>query len=173
MHSQSYQTGQYPKRSLSQTSATTTSSRSSQRSNEKKHSSTFSSNPIARRFRSASKPLDPIDIPQSHSRHRSSSMSQPRDIPRSAPSHHTYFDQNHGSTSPIQMSPDESSPRSPKGEFETKRASTPTRKNSGDHKRYSGTINHYGRHSNDWLFGGFSVRETVRDSFDKLRHKEG
>ncbi|KAJ5756024.1 hypothetical protein N7533_005567 [Penicillium manginii] len=170
MHSQSYQSGQYPKRSLSQTSTTTTSSRDSQHSNEKKHSST-SSNPITRRFRSASKPLHPIAIPQSHSRPKSVSMSQPRDIPRSAP-HNTYFDQDHGSTSPVQMSPDESSPRSPKGDFDPKRAPTPTRKNSGDHKRYSGTINHYGRHSNDWLFGGFSVRETVRDSFDKLRNKE-
>jgi hypothetical protein len=71
------------------------------------------------------------------------------------------------------MSPDESSPQSPKGNFGPKRASTPTRKNSDDYKRYSGTINHYGRHSNDWLFGGFSVRETVRDGFDKLRNREG
>lgn len=172
MHSQSYQSDQYPKRSLSQTSSTTASSRASQRSEEKKSSSAFS-NPITRRFRSASKPVTPIDIPLSNLREKSSSMSQPRDIPRSAPHHHTYFDQHHGSTSPVQMSPDESSPRSPKEEFGPKRASTPTRKDSGDYKRYSGTINHYGRHSNDWLFGGFSVRDTVRDGLDKLLSKEG
>ena len=39
-----------------------------------------------------------------------------------------------------------------------------------DHKRYSGTISHCGRHSNEWLFNNFSVRETVRDGIEKLRH---
>ncbi|KAK2756719.1 hypothetical protein FQN54_005165 [Arachnomyces sp. PD_36] len=42
---------------------------------------------------------------------------------------------------------------------------------SGDHKRLSGTVNHCGRHGNDWLFGGFSVRESVgklwKDEDDK------
>jgi hypothetical protein len=67
-----------------------------------------------------------------------------------------------------------SSPQSPKQDY-MKRAPTPTRSNSGDYKRYSGTVNHYGRHSNDWLFGGFSVRETVRGvrgSLDKLRNQD-
>lgn len=50
--------------------------------------------------------------------------------------------------------------------------STSSRKASNDHKRYSGTINHYGRHSNDWLFGGFSVRDTLRDGIDKLRNHD-
>ncbi|OJD10839.1 hypothetical protein ACJ73_09680 [Blastomyces percursus] len=42
----------------------------------------------------------------------------------------------------------------------------PKRKNSGggslsENRRLSGTVNHCGRHANDWLFGGFSVRESV------------
>ncbi|KAG5302537.1 hypothetical protein I7I50_03119 [Histoplasma capsulatum G186AR] len=42
----------------------------------------------------------------------------------------------------------------------------PKRKSSGgsslsDNRRLSGTVNHCGRHANDWLFGGFSVRESV------------
>jgi hypothetical protein len=40
---------------------------------------------------------------------------------------------------------------------------------SSSHKRYSGTLNHYGRHSNDWLFNGFSVRDTLRDGIEKLK----
>lgn len=36
-------------------------------------------------------------------------------------------------------------------------------------KRLSGTVNQRGRHGNDWLFGGFSVRE----SFGKLVHGRG
>lgn len=82
-----------------------------------------------------------------------------------------YFDQRDGSTSPNEMSPEPSSPQSSKQDF-PKRATTPTRKNSDDYRRYSGTVNHYGRHSNDWLFGGFSVRDTVRDGIEKLRHHE-
>jgi hypothetical protein len=47
------------------------------------------------------------------------------------------------------------------------------RSRSDSYKRYSGTINHYGRHSNDWLFGGFSVRDTLRDGIEKLKgHNE-
>lgn len=50
-----------------------------------------------------------------------------------------------------------------------------SRRSSDDYRRYNGTVNHYGRHSNDWLFGGFSLRDTVRDGVDRLRHhgKEG
>jgi hypothetical protein len=44
------------------------------------------------------------------------------------------------------------------------------RKSGEDYRRYSGTVNHYGRHSNDWLFGGFSLRDTVREGVDRLRH---
>lgn len=153
MHSQSYNSDTYPKRSLSQTSATTCSSCSTQRSDEKKRDRKLS-NPLASRlFRSGSKSPTPIDIPKSHKRR-------------------SYFDQHHRSHSPDQMSPEATSPRSPKQEYTTKRASTPARKNSDDYRRYSGTVNHYGRHSNDWLFGGFSVRGTVRDGIEKFRHHD-
>ncbi|OJJ47266.1 hypothetical protein ASPZODRAFT_1932937 [Penicilliopsis zonata CBS 506.65] len=47
---------------------------------------------------------------------------------------------------------------------------TTHRRNADDWRRYSGTVQHCGRHSNDWLFGGFSLRDTVRDGVDKLRH---
>ncbi|CAI7638097.1 unnamed protein product [Penicillium crustosum] len=159
MHTQS---NIYPKRSLSQTSATSTSSSShtSQFSQEKKRSRL--SKPISHLFRSKSPA--PIDTPKSHQ----DKMSQPRDIPQSYHKSSYFPDQDYTSTSPTEMSTSMGSPKvdSPK------RASTPTRKNSGDYKRYSGTVNHYGRHSNDWLFGGFSVRETVRDSLDKLRNQD-
>ncbi|KAF3388351.1 hypothetical protein F1880_004014 [Penicillium rolfsii] len=168
MHSQSYNSDTYSQRSLSQTSATTCSSRSTQGSEERKRGRKLS-NPLASRlFRSGSKSPTPIDIPKSHKRHQSSaSASHPRDIPRSAPGS-SYFDQQHHSYSPDRMSPEATSPQSPKQEY-NKRASIHTRKNSDDYRRYSGTVNHYGRHSNDWLFGGFSVRGTVRDGIEKLR----
>lgn len=170
MYSQSYHSDTYPKRSRSQTSATTCSSRSTQRSEEKKHGRTLS-NPLASKlFRSGNKSPTPIDTPKQHQRQSSACASHPRDIPRSAPEH-SYFD-HHRSQSPDQMSPRAASPQSPKQEYTTKHAPTTTRKNSDDYRRYSGTVNHYGRHSNDWLFGGFSVRETVRDGIEKLRHHD-
>lgn len=171
MHSQSYQSEYYPKRSLSQTSATTASSRDSQRSNEKKHSRHSSQPLTSKLFRSRSKSPTPIEIPMINLRQASSSMSQPRDIPRSTPGN-SYFDQDYRSTSPVDMSPGSTPPRYPKSEYTAKRASTPTRKNSDDYRRYSGTINHCGRHSNDWLFGGFSVRETVASGLEKLRNSD-
>lgn len=171
MHSQSYNSDTYPKRSLSQTSTTTCSSRSTQRSDEKKRSRNLS-NPLASKlFRPGSKSPTPIEIPKQHKRQSSATVSHPRDIPRSAPGH-SYFDHHHRSHSPDQMSPQATSPQSPKQEYITKRASTPTRKSSDDYRRYSGTVNHCGRHSNDWLFGGFSVRETVRDGIEKFRHHD-
>lgn len=79
------------------------------------------------------------------------------------------------SNSPTEMSPT-SSIASPRPSFSHSRMPsdgtigvTSTRSRSDKHKRYSGTLNHYGRHSNDWLFGGFSVRDTFRDGIDKLR----
>ncbi|KAJ5344127.1 hypothetical protein MYU51_003517 [Penicillium brevicompactum] len=151
MHSQSY-----PQRSLSQTST------SSSRSNQSKKSSRLPSKLSSKIFRSKSPA--PIDIPKTRT----------ANIPRSNPED-SYFSQSYTSNSPADMSPTISSPQSPKSDDEVKRASTPTRKTSGDYKRYSGTVNHCGRHSNDWLFGGFSVRESVRDGLEKLRHsdKEG
>ncbi|KAI2725979.1 hypothetical protein CBS147332_2866 [Penicillium roqueforti] len=156
MHTQS---NIYPKRSLSQTSTTSTSSHTTQFS-EKSHSKL--SNPLSILFRSKSPA--PIDIPKGQD---TMSMSQPRDIPQRNRKPSYFPDQGYTSVSP-QMS---ASMGSPKAGY-PKRASTHTRKNSDDYKRYSGTVNHYGRHSNDWLFGGFSVRETFRDSLDRLRGQD-
>ncbi|KAI1936853.1 hypothetical protein LOZ66_004360 [Ophidiomyces ophidiicola] len=36
------------------------------------------------------------------------------------------------------------------------------RRSASDHKRLSNTVNYCGRHSNDWLFNGFSIRDSVR-----------
>lgn len=163
MRSQSHQSGNYPRRSLSQTSSTTSSSRSTQQSDEKKRHRL--SNPLSSKlFRPESKSPAAIDIPKNRQ------SADAHFIPRSNPDA-AYFDQGHSSIRPVKMSPEPSSPRSAKLDF-GKRAPTPTRKNSDDYRRYSGTVNHYGRHSNDWLFGGFSVRDTVRDGIDKLRHHE-
>ncbi|CAL5865825.1 uncharacterized protein PFLUO_LOCUS31 [Penicillium psychrofluorescens] len=158
---------QHPKRSISLTSSTSNSSRDSQSFQEKPKANSLS----PQLFHSCSKSSSPVSTPDSSSR-QSMAASQPRDIPRSA-SKMSYFDgQHHHSTSLVQMSPDNSSPCSPREDFGTKGAPTPTRKTSDDYRRYSGTVNHFGRHSNDWLFGGFSVRETVRDGFEKLRHHD-
>lgn len=143
------------KRSFSQTS--TTSSRSSQSKRLPKLSSIFSS----KIFRSKSPA--PIDISKSHNHsqiHNNSNIS--------------YLPQGYTSTSPTEMFP-MSLPQSPKPDYDAKYVPAVTQKSSSDHKRYSGTINHYGRHSNDWLFGGFSLRESVRDGLGKLRNsdKEG
>lgn len=171
MHSQSYNPDTYPKRSLSQTSATTCSSRSTQRSDEKSRSRKLS-NPLASNlFRPGSKSPTPINIPKSHKRQSSADVPRHRDDPHSAAGQ-SYLDHHHRSHSPDQMSPQATSPQSPKQEYSARRASTPPRKNSDDYRRYSGTVNHYGRHSNDWLFGGFSVRETVRDGIEKFRHHD-
>ncbi|KAG2413544.1 hypothetical protein HFD88_002733 [Aspergillus terreus] len=45
------------------------------------------------------------------------------------------------------------------------------RSRSDDRRRRQGTITDCGRHSNEWLFGGFSFRDTVRDGVDRLRHQ--
>jgi len=63
------------------------------------------------------------------------------------------------------------SPYSPRAEL-AKRGTSSSRRSSGsvdDYRRFNGTINHYGRHTNDWLFGGFSVRDTI----GRLLHHEG
>lgn len=71
-------------------------------------------------------------------------------------------------TSPVPMSPG-SRPQSPASPFRSgfaKHGRHPSRVSSNgsedDWKRYNGTVNHLGRHGNDWLFGGFSVRDTIR-----------
>ncbi|OQD82832.1 hypothetical protein PENANT_c019G05380 [Penicillium antarcticum] len=114
-----------------------------------------------------SKSPAPIDIPKRRYR-QDSNISQPRDIPRSNPDCSYFPNHRYHSTSPTEMFPTISSPRSPKPDCTTKQDFS-SRK---DYRRYSGTVNHYGRHSNDWLFGGFSVRETVREGIEKLRSSE-
>ncbi|KAJ5923530.1 hypothetical protein N7454_008775 [Penicillium verhagenii] len=166
MRSHSHQSGNYPKRSASQTSSTTISSLNTQNSDEKK--TRRISNPISSKlFRSGSKSPE-IDIPKRKHSHTQSLDSQ---FTPQSNLNMDYFAQRDGSTSPVQMSSGPSSPQSPKPDF-SKGETTPTQKNNDDYRRYSGTVNHYGRHSNDWLFGGFSVRDTVRDGIEKLRHHD-
>ncbi|CRG83461.1 hypothetical protein PISL3812_00812 [Talaromyces islandicus] len=93
----------------------------------------------------------------------------------SSPSSHTIEPNILRSSSPTEMSPTSSivSPR-PSSSHSRMPSNgivgvSSTRSRSDRHKRYSGTLNHYGRHSNDWLFGGFSVRDTFRDGIEKLR----
>ncbi|KAF4542699.1 uncharacterized protein LTHEOB_7429 [Lasiodiplodia theobromae] len=40
----------------------------------------------------------------------------------------------------------------------------PTKRQSTDSSHF-----YYGRHTNQWLFGGFSVRETVKDAYHHIR----
>ncbi|KAL4820322.1 hypothetical protein BDW67DRAFT_181395 [Aspergillus spinulosporus] len=49
--------------------------------------------------------------------------------------------------------------------------SSKSRASSDSRRRYDNTVYHYGRHSNYWLFGGFSVRDTVRDGVDWIRQQ--
>ena len=35
--------------------------------------------------------------------------------------------------------------------------------------KQKGSLDHYGRHGNDWLFGGISLRETARGLVQKRR----
>lgn len=76
--------------------------------------------------------------------------------------------------SPVPMSP-RSSTSSNRLDYHPKRGTGARHSTrvTDDYRRYNGTVNHYGRHSNDWLFGGFSVRDTVRDGVERLRHHHG
>ncbi|KAL5333236.1 hypothetical protein BJX70DRAFT_403768 [Aspergillus crustosus] len=47
-----------------------------------------------------------------------------------------------------------------------------SQKSREERRRYDNTVYHYGRHSNYWLFGGFSVRDTVRDGVDWIRQQK-
>ncbi|KAL4878012.1 hypothetical protein BJY04DRAFT_221584 [Aspergillus karnatakaensis] len=47
-----------------------------------------------------------------------------------------------------------------------------SQKSKEDRHRYNNSVYHYGRHSNQWLFGGFSVRDTVRDGVDWIRQQK-
>ncbi|KAL4933287.1 uncharacterized protein BDV17DRAFT_251521 [Aspergillus undulatus] len=63
----------------------------------------------------------------------------------------------HRTESPVQM---------------TRSGSNNSRTSTESRRRYDNTVYHYGRHSNYWLFGGFSVRDTVRDGVDWLRQQK-
>ncbi|PLB55885.1 hypothetical protein P170DRAFT_433358 [Aspergillus steynii IBT 23096] len=154
-------------------SYTTTSTTSSSSPPPKKHKLSlsasgkfFPSRSVSRsRARSDSPtPTDlPLDVPRSRTRHRAETL----DIPRSHPS--TEYSARR-STSPRPMSPAQSQDPSVTAQKRVSGSYTYSPRRSGDdYRRYSGTVNHYGRHSNDWLFGGFSLRDTVRDGVEKLR----
>ncbi|KMP05486.1 hypothetical protein DIZ76_015769 [Coccidioides immitis] len=78
-----------------------------------------------------------------------------------SPTENTFTHSGHVMDSPLPMSPI-TSPSEQSHSSSKKRHSYSSRKSSNDYKRLSGTVNHCGRHANDWLFGGFSVRESVR-----------
>ena len=125
----------------------------------------------SRRFRPRPQSLTPDDGISVDSARRSNT---PMD-PRYSTSQFTNMSQR--AASPDQMSP-RSSISSNRSDYRKQREHTHrSNRASTDYRRYNGTVNHYGRHSNDWLFGGFSLRDTVRDGVDKLRHhghgKEG
>ncbi|KAL1995903.1 hypothetical protein VTN49DRAFT_769 [Thermomyces lanuginosus] len=63
-----------------------------------------------------------------------------------------------------------SSPRSFNSGNEPFSPSSP--KSNNDYKRYNGTLNHYGRHANSWLFNDFSIREAVREGLERLRSND-
>lgn len=78
------------------------------------------------------------------------------------------------SASPVQMSPRSSISSLGRSDSYSRKNAHHSRKISDDYRRYNGTVNHYGRHSNDWLFGGFSLRDTVRGGVERLRnHRHG
>ncbi|RDW76755.1 uncharacterized protein DSM5745_06747 [Aspergillus mulundensis] len=69
----------------------------------------------------------------------------------------------------------EDSPRRTRGPMQTtptRTSSNKSRASSDSRRRYDNTVYHYGRHSNYWLFGGFSVRDTVRDGVDWIRQQK-
>lgn len=114
-------------------------------------------------FRSRSKSPAPETI-------RKSTTADMRRSP--SPEATSYLENTRRVVSPTPVSPYGRSPASPQRSRAEKRNSYGSRKSSNDYRRYSGTINHYGRHSNDWLFGGFSLRDTVRDGVERLLHND-
>ncbi|EAW14336.1 uncharacterized protein ACLA_073710 [Aspergillus clavatus NRRL 1] len=136
-----------------------------------KSSHRLSLNASKRVFRPRSKSPSPIstELPVNRTR-RSTSDGYNKSSPRTVPARtHNPFPQH--STSPTAMSPTETISQPSAGHHKRDNSySSQNRRSSDDFRRYNGTVNHYGRHSNDWLFGGFSLRDTVRDSVDRLRH---
>ncbi|RHZ45350.1 uncharacterized protein CDV56_103590 [Aspergillus thermomutatus] len=125
----------------------------------------------ARLFRSRSKSPAAIETELRVNRTRRSTYDSCEDtIPRSVPTSRDSIPRR--STSPTAMSPIETTSPTSAGPHKRDSGSysSHSRKSGDDYRRYSGTVNHYGRHSNDWLFGGFSLRDTVREGVDRLRH---
>ncbi|KAJ5899645.1 hypothetical protein N7495_004389 [Penicillium taxi] len=151
----------YPSHSLARVSTrSSTSSRDTQSSDESQQTHRSINQISSKLSWSKSKSPSHFDIPLSDLRQSSDTFTS-RDIPRSTPySEKTSSDMSHTFH-----------PHSPKPEL-IKREPSSIRKSNDDYRRYSGTVNHYGRHSNDWLFGGFSVREAVRDGFEKLYRQD-
>lgn len=108
----------------------------------------------------------PIDIPDRREPNTSDPLHQT--MSRSYPSASTSADMPRRSASPVRSPQSPTSPRHSRNQRDSR--SHHSRRSSDDYRRYRGTVNHYGRHSNDWLFGGFSLRDTVRDGVERLRH---
>ncbi|PWY71842.1 hypothetical protein BO83DRAFT_427504 [Aspergillus eucalypticola CBS 122712] len=149
------------KRALSQsTTSSTSSTTTNSHATKARHHKASRLSSVKQFLRSRSHSPTAASIPSNRS-----SPSASFDIPRSIPANSTP----RRSASPVStMSP---SRASTDDSATNKRVhSTHIRRSGHDYRRYSGTVNHYGRHSNDWLFGGFSLRDTVRDGVDRLRH---
>lgn len=141
--------------------------------------------------RASNRHSHPIYLPSSRSRHFYPRSTSPTPDNDDNNMHHLSSDQSpedsHNSTSQFTdltqraSSLDQMSPRSSissyRSDYRKQHEHTHRSTNTNDYRRYNGTVNHYGRHSNDWLFGGFSLRDTVRGGVDRLRHhghgKEG
>ncbi|GKZ16999.1 hypothetical protein AbraIFM66951_005728 [Aspergillus brasiliensis] len=152
------------KRALSQsTTSTTSSTTTNAHATKARHHKASRLSSVKQFLRSRSHSPTAASIPSNRSS-PSSSFEIPRSIPANSTPRH--------SASPVStMSPSRVSTDDDNHSASYKRvSSTHTRRSGHDYRRYSGTVNHYGRHSNDWLFGGFSLRDTVRDGVDRLRH---
>lgn len=180
------QTGQREHRlSLTLASSASTSSNTSQSyqpSVKTKRTSKRHSNPVhlpsshPRRFHRSSRspaPENNVDDSNSSNLQRLNSFQSPED-PHNSTSQFT--DMSQRASSFDQVSP-RSSISSYRSDYQRQQENSHRSTKSSDYRRYNGTVNHYGRHSNDWLFGGFSLRDTVRGGVDRLRHhghgKEG
>ncbi|KAF5864518.1 hypothetical protein ETB97_007350 [Aspergillus alliaceus] len=165
---------------LSRTSTTSSNSSSSLQAQERPTSSTQSlqTKPnrlsltagrlLPSRARSRSKSPAPIDT-LSAIRSRRSDSESTYILKRDKMSH---INIPRRSASPTEMSP--TSATSDKEAHATKRRSDSyhSRRSSDDYRRLNGTVNHKGRHANDWLFGGFSLRDTVRGGVYRLRQRD-
>ncbi|KAJ0426920.1 hypothetical protein BJY00DRAFT_306911 [Aspergillus carlsbadensis] len=97
-------------------------------------------------------------------------MSRPSTAESNASFSRTSDDRLHRTESPLQIT--SSSRRNSPTYSNRTSGSYNSRKSSEDRRRYDNTVYHYGRHSNYWLFGGFSVRDTVRDGVDWIRQQK-